>query len=693
MKQVQLLIITLTTILLLSGCASSVISEDRLYTFTNQSSYTVKVKTRDKNFDSILITLQPQEFYLNSFKYPIRSYDTIPYSVYDQNENVGVVRDHSTRTITFIDVEKPLVDKYEYIFKNSSSHTLSVNTYNEDPTIIPPNTSAIIRKKFSITSASQKLYFSFKTENDKVIHEANNDSDEVIFERDHDTRTITFFDTKDSLSYKYNYMFRNDSDYEVTVDSTDGDITSLLPGESALIKQKYPVTKYSNPFSYSSESGRVGLMKDIDAKTMIFINSDKPPFVEEALSDKYSYVFRNNSNYTVTVDSGEGNITSLLPGESALIKQNHTIGNGSTTFYFSYSFKSGKVGLIKDIDAKTMIFINAYNPTIDVEDLASNQVLFKNKSDYPLTIHIAGDDNSIPLNSGDSFLFDIPSRYTFGSLDYIFKEVKGRVGSLKDSKNKTISFINSDKPPFVEEALLDKYSYVFSNDSSYVIKIDSGNGNITSLLPGDSALIKQKYTIDKWTSLLPFSYTEYDGKVVQNQDLDMKIFTFSDNPRSTPSAIFVNNTDYTLKVSLKSVKKTIEVPKGETYEVYYTSPLYNGINYYPTSFGSHAFKSSVSGNTVTFNQWIPEVEYRITGTAKSVDVTLSNENGETSQYRNITLPYSFAYSNFHDKKLHVSAQNRGDYGSVVVAIYIDGIFYKIVSSSGAFTTSSVSGWK
>ncbi len=602
MKQVQLLIITLTTILLLSGCASSVISEDRLYTFTNQSSYTVKVKTRDKNFDSILITLQPQEFYSNSFKYPIRSYDTIPYSVYNQNENVGVVRDHSTRT-------------------------------------------------------------------------------------------ITFFDTKDSLSYKYNYMFRNDSDYEVTVDSGDGNMTSLLPGDSALIKQKYTINRWTQPlpFSYSSESGRVGLMKDIDAKTMIFINSDKPPFVEEALLDEYSYVFRNDSDYEVTVDSRNGNITSLLPGDSALIKQKYPVTKYSNPF--SYSSESGRVGLMKDIDTKTMIFINAYNPTIDVEDLASNQVLFKNKSDYPLTIHIAGDDNSIPLNSGDSFLFDIPSRYTLSSLDYIFKEVKGRVGSLKDSKNKTISFINSDKPPFVEEALLDKYSYVFSNDSSYVVKIDSGGGNITSLLPGDSALIKQKYTIDKWTQPLPFSYTAYDGKVVQNQDLDMKIFTYSDNPRSTPSAIFVNNTDYTLKVSLKSIKKTIEVPKGGTYEVYYTSPLYNGISYYPTSFGSHAFKSSVSGNTVTFNQWIPEVEYRITGTAKSVNVTLSNERGETSQYSNISLPYSFTYDNFYDNWLYLYAQNNGDYGSVKVSIFKNGMLYKTTSSYGAYVIATVSGRK
>ena len=86
-----------------------------------------------------------------------------------------------------------------------------------------------------------------------------------------------------------------------------------------------------------------------------------------------------------------------------------------------------------------------------------------------------------------------------------------------------------------------------------------------------------------------------------------------------------------------------------------------------------------------------EVEYRITGSASTVDVTLNNSDGGTEQYSGVSVPHTYSYSNFRDWFLYISAQNNDSYGSVTVAIYLNGVLKKSATSSGAYVIATASG--
>jgi len=87
----------------------------------------------------------------------------------------------------------------------------------------------------------------------------------------------------------------------------------------------------------------------------------------------------------------------------------------------------------------------------------------------------------------------------------------------------------------------------------------------------------------------------------------------------------------------------------------------------------------------------PEVMYEITGTAQTVDVTLSNATGGTEQYSIVRLPKKYIYTSFVDRFAYISAQNRGTSGTVTVSIYLNGELFKTSSSSGAYVIATASG--
>jgi len=89
----------------------------------------------------------------------------------------------------------------------------------------------------------------------------------------------------------------------------------------------------------------------------------------------------------------------------------------------------------------------------------------------------------------------------------------------------------------------------------------------------------------------------------------------------------------------------------------------------------------------------PSVIYEITGSADTVDVTLNNATGGTSQYSDVDVPHKYAYSYFSDDFLYISAQNQGEYGSVTVKIYLNGALYKSSTSSGSYVIATASGSK
>ena len=88
---------------------------------------------------------------------------------------------------------------------------------------------------------------------------------------------------------------------------------------------------------------------------------------------------------------------------------------------------------------------------------------------------------------------------------------------------------------------------------------------------------------------------------------------------------------------------------------------------------------------------LPEVIYEITGTAERVDVTLSNATGGTEQYSDVPLPKEYSYNSFSDSFVYISAQNQGEYGTVIVSIYVNGVLFKTSTSSGAYVIATASG--
>ncbi|MBA7638822.1 hypothetical protein ES703_46478 [subsurface metagenome] len=147
------------------------------------------------------------------------------------------------------------------------------------------------------------------------------------------------------------------------------------------------------------------------------------------------------------------------------------------------------------------------------------------------------------------------------------------------------------------------------------------------------------------------------------------------------------------------------------YEVYFTITCDDGSQYQEWTNGSHIFVgqewpswtiAEVEGKKVTSVELtdlelraggVAEVIYEITGTADRVDVTLNNASGGTEQYDDVRLPQRYAYSSFTDWFLYISAQNQGEYGTVRVAIYLNGKVVETASSSGAYVIATASGSK
>jgi len=86
------------------------------------------------------------------------------------------------------------------------------------------------------------------------------------------------------------------------------------------------------------------------------------------------------------------------------------------------------------------------------------------------------------------------------------------------------------------------------------------------------------------------------------------------------------------------------------------------------------------------------IQYSVTGTAGiTVDITISNENDDTSQFSDVLVPWSFSFQAKKGHFLYVSAQNQASSGTVNEIIYIDGKEWKRSTSEGAYVLVSASG--
>ncbi|MBA7555123.1 hypothetical protein ES705_47776 [subsurface metagenome] len=97
-----------------------------------------------------------------------------------------------------------------------------------------------------------------------------------------------------------------------------------------------------------------------------------------------------------------------------------------------------------------------------------------------------------------------------------------------------------------------------------------------------------------------------------------------------------------------------------------------------------------SRKVVFWNTYEYKVEYKISGTAKSVSVTLSNPTGGTEQYSDVDLPKSYSYKYFSDNFLYISAQNNGETGTVNVKCYYKGQLKDSAHSEGAYVIATAS---
>ena len=88
---------------------------------------------------------------------------------------------------------------------------------------------------------------------------------------------------------------------------------------------------------------------------------------------------------------------------------------------------------------------------------------------------------------------------------------------------------------------------------------------------------------------------------------------------------------------------------------------------------------------------IPDVEYKVTGSASTVSVTYTNRDGGTSQESDVSIPWSYSFKGSPNDFVYISAQNQGESGSVTVTIYKNGSSFKTSTSDGAFVIATASG--
>jgi hypothetical protein len=83
------------------------------------------------------------------------------------------------------------------------------------------------------------------------------------------------------------------------------------------------------------------------------------------------------------------------------------------------------------------------------------------------------------------------------------------------------------------------------------------------------------------------------------------------------------------------------------------------------------------------------IEYQIRGSAEFVSVTLNNESGGTEQFSSVSVPYDYSFNTMKGF-LYISAQNKGNRGSVYVAILVDNEVVQSAESSGAYVIATTS---
>ena len=82
------------------------------------------------------------------------------------------------------------------------------------------------------------------------------------------------------------------------------------------------------------------------------------------------------------------------------------------------------------------------------------------------------------------------------------------------------------------------------------------------------------------------------------------------------------------------------------------------------------------------------IRYEVTGTARSVSITLATPTGGTEQAANRAVPLSVSFTAEPGDFLYISAQNDRERGEVTCSIYKDGVLVERSTSVGAYVICS-----
>jgi hypothetical protein len=85
-----------------------------------------------------------------------------------------------------------------------------------------------------------------------------------------------------------------------------------------------------------------------------------------------------------------------------------------------------------------------------------------------------------------------------------------------------------------------------------------------------------------------------------------------------------------------------------------------------------------------------QVQYKVTGSAQSADITVSVPGGGMEQ-RPVIIPYTSPTYTFKElDHAYISAQNKGEKGSLSTEILVNDSTLKKATSQGAYTIATVS---
>jgi hypothetical protein len=90
------------------------------------------------------------------------------------------------------------------------------------------------------------------------------------------------------------------------------------------------------------------------------------------------------------------------------------------------------------------------------------------------------------------------------------------------------------------------------------------------------------------------------------------------------------------------------------------------------------------------------IRYEVTGSCKTVDITVSNETEDTEQHSDVPVPYTKTFTvrvsgeSYDYYFAYISAQNNQDSGSVTSTIYVNDKVRKTATSTGAYVIATAS---